>query len=131
MGFEEIDRSSDSAVLVKARTLEELFFQAGLAMYAIMDAQILAETCQGELKLAAPDVESLLVSFLSELLIVAELENLAMCSSRLEISQASLHGTLSFAPLSSWRENIKAVTFSEMQIRYSGDEYETVIVFDL
>ena len=131
MGFEEIDHSSDGAVLVKAKTLEDLFFQAGLAMYAVMDAQILAESCQRELKLEATDVESLLVSFLSELLTIAELENLAMCSSQLEISQTSLRGMLSFAPLRSWKGNIKAVTFSEMQIRYSGDGYETVIVFDL
>jgi len=131
MGFEEIDHSSDRAVLVKAKTLEELFFQAGLAMYAIMDARLLAESCKRKLKLDAPDMECLLVSFLSELLTIAELENLAMCASQLKISHSSLRCTISLAPLGSKKENIKAVTFSEMQIRYAGDDYETVIVFDL
>ena len=131
MGFEEIDHISDRAVRVTAPTVVELFQQAALAMYTIMDVQFSDVGSRRTFTLNAIDAESLLVNFLSELLSIAELENLAVRSIKLVFTDLHLQVEGMFFPILKKVENIKAVTYAEMNIKHTDRGYETVIVFDL
>ena len=131
MGFQEIDHFSDRAVLVTAPNVEELFQQAAQAMYTIMDVDCSDEAFRRTFSLEAIDTESLLVSFLSELLSVAELENLAAQSVKFAFSNLHLAVEVVLSPILKKVENIKAVTYADMNIKQTDEGYETVIVFDL
>src|SRR5512134_2450932 len=78
MGFEEISHTADWSVRVWAPDLPSLFAEAARAMNALAGVQLagaprLVQTFEAE----APDAESLLVAFLSELVYYQEQENLA------------------------------------------------------
>jgi SHS2 domain-containing protein len=78
MGFEEISHTADWSVRVWAQDLPSLFAESARAMNS------LAGTVTGQsplvkrtFKSEGPDIESLLVAFLSELVYYQEQENLA------------------------------------------------------
>ncbi len=78
MGFEEISHTADWSARVWAEDLPSLFVEAARAMNSLSGTVIgtgprVTRTFEAE----GPDVESLLVAFLSELVYYQEQENLA------------------------------------------------------
>jgi SHS2 domain-containing protein len=66
--FEEIEHTADRALRVRGATLDELFANAGRGMVALTGAEADPNrSVLHEVDLEAPDVESLLVDGLSEL----------------------------------------------------------------
>ncbi|HBF41206.1 MAG TPA: protein archease [Anaerolineaceae bacterium] len=131
MPFEELDHIGESAFRVSAGTLEELFQQAANAMYFTMQVKVFGSAKHQNLSLRGPDSESLLVMFLNELLILAESENLASYASTIRFDDHWLQADLALSPITHKVENIKAVTFSQMNITRNESGFETIIVFDL
>ena len=153
MGFEEISHTADWSVRVWADDLPSLFAEAARAMNALSGTRIgkdprLTRTFVCE----APDEESLLVAFLSELVYYQEQENLAFDEFRLEVKTPAL--PLSFAsgtivssgvvskgktlrvemdgaPVESVDKAIKAVTYHNLIIAKTSEGFETTIVFDV
>ena len=131
MGFHEIEHLSDRAILVNSSSLETLFEDAAAGMYAIMDVQCEGETIEREISVSGVDTESLLVGFLSEALSTAEIERLAIKKAQVILSEDCCRARVTLAPISHMNENIKAVTYSQMQITRKDGRYETIVVFDL
>ncbi len=132
-GYQEIVHTADWALRVWAASLPELFRQAALGMYFLLEA---APTGDGErhtliLTLTAVDAESLLVSFLSELLYICENDNLAFDQFEIAITHGELEAKLTGGRLESMRPEIKAVTYHDLNILKSQAGYETTIVFDV
>jgi len=110
MGFEEISHTADWAVRVWAQDLPTLFAESARAMNA------LAGTVTGQsprLKRAfrseGPDVESLLVAFLSELVYYQEQENLAFDTFDVRMSDQQISVTMEGSLITSVDKAIKAV----------------------
>jgi SHS2 domain-containing protein len=91
---------------------------------------------QRTISVSADDSESLLVSFLSELVFFAEHDQLAFDDFEVSISKgidqaylltASIHG----APILSSDKVIKAVTYHGLQIQKTARGLEVEIVFDV
>ena len=86
-------------------------------------------------KSAAPDPESLLVAFLSELVYAAEQERLTFSSFHGDTFEGSegweLKVEMDGAPLASINKTIKAVTYHNLQVRQTARGYEVEIVFDV
>jgi len=130
-GFQEVEHTADVSLVVIGFTLEELFIHAARGMYFAMGAT----TDKGSenlitLDLREPDHESLLVSFLSELLYLAE-KRLMARDLHLDISGLRLTGTLVMVPLQNMRTEIKAVTYNNLRIHRYDRNYRTQLVFDI
>ncbi len=141
MPFEEIAHTADWSLRVWAEDAPGLFADAARGMYALAGARPVRspETGQGSnasgaprsLRLSAPDLESLLVAFLSELVYAMEQEHLVFENFRLEIEDHSLKVEMDGAPFESLNKVIKAVTYHNLHIRQTARGYETEIVFDV
>lgn len=143
MGFEEIAHTADWSVRVWAQDLSSLFTEAARAMNSLAGTVIAEDRrVKRTFESQAPDAESLLVAFLSELVYFQEQENLAFDSFDVEIKSAALTGEavpkdqklnmeMEGAQIASLDKAIKAVTYHNLKIEETNEGFETTIVFDV
>lgn len=79
----------------------------------------------------APDAESLLIGFLSELIYYQEQENLAFDAFELKVKGERLEAEMQGGQIISVDKAIKAATYHNLTIRKTNDGFETTIVFDV
>jgi SHS2 domain-containing protein len=132
MGFEEISHTADWSARVWAHDLPSLFIEAARAMNSLSGTVIgagprVARTFASK----GPDVESLLVAFLSELVYYQEQENLAFDVFDLRVAGQWLKVEMEGAPIASVEKAIKAVTYHNLRIQRTTEGFETTIVFDV
>jgi SHS2 domain-containing protein len=131
-GFEELAHTADWAIRVWAGSLQDLFIEAALGMNVLSDAQpIQAQRIQRTFSAEAPDHESLLVLFLSELVYAAEQEKLVFNRFSLKITGTKLSVGMSGLPIRSISKSIKAVTYHNLQITKTAAGYQVEIIFDV
>lgn len=137
MPFTEIPHTADWALHVWATDLPTLFREAAHGMNTLAGA-VLAASPRREVpfETSAPDAESLLVAFLSELVYYAEQEHTGFTDFDLDIEQDPdgtywLRATLRGARLTELNKAIKAVTYHGLEICTTQQGYETTIVFDV
>jgi SHS2 domain-containing protein len=153
MGFEEISHTADWSVRVWAQDLPSLFAEAARAMNSLSGTVMgSGPRLKRTFESVAPDSESLLVAFLSELVYYQEQENLAFDEFKIEVRKpvlplSSTSGTLvsstaiskgeklkvemEGAQIVSVDKAIKAVTYHNLQIKETNEGFETTIVFDV
>lgn len=132
MGFEEISHTADWSVRVWAEDLPSLFVEAARAMNALSgtatgNGRPARQTFEAE----APDAESLLVAFLSELVYFQEQENVAFETFEIKIRSEKLEVQMEGAQIESVDKAIKAVTYHNLKIQETPEGFETTIVFDV
>jgi SHS2 domain-containing protein len=132
MGFEEISHTADWSVRVWAEDLPSLFAQSAQAMNALAGTRV----AQGPrlkriFETEGPDAESLLVSFLSELVYYQEQENLAFDTFDLTIGDQALKAGMEGGQIESVDKAIKAVTYHNLKITETDRGLEATIVFDV
>ena len=131
-GYQEIAHTADWELHVWAPDMPALLEQAARGIYALMGARLQPGSRQSRrLEIYYQDKESLLVSFLAELLLLCELENLGFDVFDLQIEGERLSANLSGAPVESIAKEIKAVTYHNLAIRETAPGLETNIVFDV
>ncbi|MFQ6000257.1 MAG: bifunctional riboflavin kinase/FAD synthetase [Anaerolineae bacterium] len=131
--YEEVEHTADAAIRAFGRDLPELFANAAYGMFDLLaDMKKLRPTIEREVSLAAPDLETLLVDWLGELLYLREVHGEVY--KEFEIStlsptelRAVIRGGKRFVP----RMNIKAVTYHDLKIEKVEEGYVTTIVFDV
>jgi SHS2 domain-containing protein len=131
--FREIDHTADWALEVWAPTLEALFVEAARGMQALASAEPGdGPRVQRQISLQAGDAESLLVSWLQELLYLTEDEGLALDEFRFaSLSAELLEAQVTGAPARHLEKVIKAVTYHNLAIRADERGYSVTIVFDV
>ncbi len=132
MPYEELPHTADWCLRVWAADLAGLFTESAIGMNALAGVR-LAEgpRARRTFETIAPDPESLLVTFLSELVYVAEQERLAFDRFEAKVKSQVLKVEMEGAPIISIDKAIKAVTYHNLQIRQTGRGYEVEIVFDV
>ena len=131
-GFEELPHTADWAVRVWAGSLPELFVEAARAMNTLSGVKPApGPRCQRTIEANAPDLESLLVTFLSELVYLVEHEKLAFDIFNIDIQDTQLKVTMSGSSILSLSKSIKAVTYHNLQICKTEHGFHTEIVFDV
>jgi SHS2 domain-containing protein len=132
MPFEEFPHTADWALRVWAADLPALFSEAARGMNALAGARPVAGTrISRDFESKAPDPESLLVLFLSELVYAAEQEHLVFDTFEIELKGPGLKVSMLGAPMLSLNKSIKAVTYHNLEIRQSESGFEVEIVFDV
>lgn len=133
--FELVHHTADVRLRVTAPTIEELFRDAVHGMYAVMrgepgsGAQPVRRTIRVE---DSPDSTALLVDFLNEVLHRAHVAKEMFT----EVVLTRLDGTSVTAELTgvapaAFEEDVKAVTYHEADVRRDGEQWGTMLVFDL
>jgi SHS2 domain-containing protein len=137
MPFEELPHTADRCLCVWAKDLTLLFEDSARGMNELAGFK-LADNSQATrtFSTSAGDTESLLVSFLSELVFYSEQEQIAFDHFILSIDlgeaqSCHLSANLRGASILSTEKPIKAVTFHNLQILQTERGYETEIVFDV
>ncbi len=131
--FEEVEHTADIAIRVWGSTLEDLFANAAYGMACqLADVGRVNITLEREVRLQAADVEVLLVEWLGELLYLGERDDAVFVAFDVhEVTPTGLEAIARGGPMEEHHTHIKAVTFSELNIRKTDQGYETVVVFDV
>ena len=131
-GFTEIEHTADWSLHVWAPDLPMLFAQCAQGMYWLMEVGLHAQPREvRSIVLEEADAESLLVSFLSELLYLGESEQLGFDQFEVALDGLRLTARISGAPIALQRKEIKAVTYHNLAIRQEGNLLVVTIVFDV
>ena len=133
MGFEEISHTADWSARVWAEDLPSLFIEAARAMNSLSGTEAgNGPRVKRTFETNAPDAESLLVAFLSELVYYQEQEDLVFDTFELfEVKSDNLKVEMEGAPIASSEKAIKAVTYHNLKIEKTQQGFETTIVFDV
>lgn len=133
-GFREIAHTADLEIMAWGEDLPDLFWQAARGMYYLMGVQLARETEKPSpqtFHVEGIDHESLLVTFLDELLYILEEEQLAFTALRLEITENTLHCQGHGIPVIAQERGIKAVTYHNLKIQSIENRLTVRIVFDV
>lgn len=141
MPYEYLDHQADLGIRGIGATPEEALSQGAQAMLAAMaDVNRVACTHQQTQHCAAPDIASLFVEWLNELLYQREVHGLLFASAQVvRLGQVAegwvLEGTACGEPLDRERHEIytevKAATYSGLNYRREGDRFIVQCVVDL
>jgi SHS2 domain-containing protein len=132
MGFEEIPHTADWSIRVWAQDLPGLLAESARGMYWLAGAELAGGPREKRVyETESPDAESLLVSFLTELVYYAEQDNLGFDDFDIRIKDGRLQAELGGAPFVSLDKAIKAVTWHNLKINKTARGLEVDIVFDV
>jgi len=137
MPFEELSHTADWSLRVWAEDLPHLFMETAKGMNALAGTKLAEKPrIRRTFSTSAMDIESLLVSFLSELVYYAEQDRLAFDHFDLSLKSEDgqpccLSAVLRGAHILALDKPIKAVTYHNLQIQQITKGYEVEIVFDV
>ena len=132
MGFEEVQHTADWSVRVWGSDLPDLFAESARATNALSGLAIgPGPRATRRFRAEGPDVESLLVSFLSELVYLAEQEALGFDTFEVGMPLPPLSLSMQGGPILRLDKAIKAVTWHDLKIVRTERGLETIIVFDV
>jgi len=131
-GFREVEHTADWELAVWGPDLPALLEEAARGMYSLMGLVVSEESRRHRrLELAAADREQLLVSFLDELLFLADSEELAFDAFLLDVQGTRLLAHLEGGFIVERGKEIKAVTYHRLELRDTPHGLETSLVFDV
>lgn len=131
--WQEIDHTADLAVHLWGDDLRDLFATAARAMFSLIVAPGAVQPERtAAIALDAPDVETLLVDWLNELLYLSEAEGVAFTTFEFaHLSLTQLRATARGGPVAEYLDYVKAATFHNLAVTRTSEGYETEIVFDM
>jgi len=130
--FEEISHSADAALRVFGENKVELFVHAVEGMFHLMGLKLEENRERKILQIviSEDDLETLLVSFLTEVLFHVD-KGIGFDRFDIKIIDSKLKGKMIGNKVDSYDIQIKAVTFNELKIKKENLKFETLIVFDV
>ena len=138
--WEEVPHTADWALRVRGDDLRSLFQNAALGMAELIGGEGSADAKPDQRAVTrdAPDLEMLLVDWLTELLVMVEEEGVVFTGIEVgavdgpgEGETARLAARVTALPGGAFTKHIKAVTYHNLAIRRSDQGFETTIVFDV
>jgi SHS2 domain-containing protein len=134
--FEFIDHTADVGIRVEAPTLEDLFGTAGLAFTELVTSvDSLDCRVERQFKLQEDDIETLLVSWLQELLYLLDTEDLVFARFQVKLHDCSLEavawGEVFDPNIHTMKTEIKAVTYHQLEVAKSDQGWQAQVIFDI
>lgn len=136
-GFQFLEHTADIGIAAYGKSLEEVFVNAAKGLFSlIVDTDSIMQHTTREIELEREDVESLLVSFLNELIYIFDTDN--MIFSRFEVltlKDNHLKVKACGEKVDPSRHELKlgpkAATFHKLEIKKLNGTYEAQIFFDI
>lgn len=131
-GRREVEHTADWELEVWGPDMAALLEEAARGMYELMAVDVSDDSRRHhQIEMRADDREQLLVSFLDELLFLADSEELAFDGFLLEVDGTQLLAHLEGGFIVARGKEIKAVTFHSLEIGTSREGLRTNVVFDV
>jgi SHS2 domain-containing protein len=131
-GFHEIEHTSDIALEVWGGSLESLFLETAKGLHTLMGIKTQRRSkAFFHKEINGMDKESLLISFLDDLLFHVEQENCWCHVEHLSLSKMSIAYTGNMLQIQKIQKQVKAATFHGLEIVYKRNCWKTHIVFDV
>ena len=132
--FEELDHTADVGIRAYGTTLDELFANAAAGMFSLItDLETVTPVGEYAVKVAAKDLKSLLLDFLSELLYIHETQKVLLCEFDANVREfavdARVRGERIDRDRHNLKLNVKAVTYHAMEI--DPDKGVAQVIFDI
>jgi len=139
MSYIFLEHPSDVKILVKAKSLKELFLESLRAMFEIISGRDLSSFIDSkhkklrEIEVKSLDREVLLADFLAEALALSEIYNeIYFGCEFIEFDENFLKGLLYALPLDKKVKEIKAVTYHNLKIeKIKENHWEATLLFDI
>jgi len=133
--YEFIEHTADVGVRAYGKTLAQAFEHAAKAMFDIItDSSVVSPVGQYEITLEAPDVEQLLVDWLSKLLFLNGAKNLVFGKFEVTLQGTNLHAQVCGEEYDTKKhkmgEEVKAVTYHMLEVHQTEPIYVQVL-FDI
>ena len=130
--YKILPHPADVKVQAFGRTKEELFLNAMLGMNAVLKAEREVQGAKRKVIIKSPDLNALLVDFLSEVLYLIQTNKEVYDAVKfIKFSDKELEGELSGNKVESFSEDIKAVTYHDLKIKQKNDLFEATVLFDI
>ena len=139
--YEYLDHTADIKFLAYGKTLEEVFENSALAMFnVIIDTEKVSGNIKRAIFLKSPDLESLLVDWLSEILYIFEVDEIVFREFQVENIReeegeysitAQAEGEKYYPESHPFETEIKAVTYNQLEITKTSDGWKAQIVVDI
>ena len=131
--IEEIEHTADWSIRVQAEDLPSLFEIAAKGMFNLIgQPDIEAGAITHPITLQAADTETLLVSWLEELLFILDSEHLMLHTAQVQVaSEVQLLATVTLMPPAELWKEIKAVTYHDLCVEETEAGFEVTLVFDV
>lgn len=132
-GYKILEHPADVRVQAFGNSKEELFLNAMEGMNAVLQPQRKTQNAKRKIKVKSPDINALLVDFLSEVLYLSQVNKEIHNNIKFtKFSDTELTGELIGQKIESFGEDIKAVTYHGLEIKKNKkDLYEVTILFDI
>lgn len=134
--YEVLAHTADTAIIAYGTTLPELFENAAFGMFDLMfEAASIPSEHSRPVAAAGDTVEDLLVGWLGELLVEAEIHDLAFSSFTVDrLEEGGVQGSAQGAPAGALELRgppIKAVTYHDLAVVEVPDGWWARLVFDV
>jgi SHS2 domain-containing protein len=135
--YELLEHTADVAILVRAKSLKELFVNTAVAMFEIIADPVFDKQGQrvtASVSQNAAGREELLVNWLNELLFFSTSQEAVFRDFKIvSLDERSVRAEIFGLPFSSCEIHIeiKAATFHELSISGQGEVWQAMVVFDV
>lgn len=136
-----LDHTADVGFELEAPSLESLFDEARQALLLTMfERPPESREDEGSVRLSAPDLETLLVRWINELVFLVQDEGFVPAGADLRIREDSeegfsLEAHLASAPLDleghGWQGEIKSATYHGLDVIRGGDYWQVRVILDV
>ena len=133
--YELIDHTADVGIKAYGKTISEAFENAAVGMFDIItDNSKIDSVGQYDIQLDAPDLEQLLVDWLSELLFLNSAKNLVFSSFKVSIDEKHLSAQVFGEEYDTSKHKmgveIKAVTYHILEVN-NKEPFYVQVLFDI
>ena len=134
--FRYIDHTADVGILVTAPTLGVLFETAAFALTELItNVDGLKLQVERQIQLEENEIETLLVSWLQELLYLLDTEQLVFGRFKVNVKDCSLDAKVWGEPFNpkihTSKTEIKAVTYHQLEVIESEQGWKAQVIFDI
>ena len=132
-----LNHTADMGIKIRGTSLIDLFESAGYAlMHVMLGDKPLGKTHSMKISVSGDDLADLMVRWLGEILYLFEGEDLVVTSVNIDsLTSSRLEATLETVPhdpeIHEILNEIKAVTYHQIQVTNKGDIWEARVIFDL
>ncbi len=135
MKYKILSHTADLRFEVYGKTIEELFINAAEALADILGGRqkLLSrvKTVTEKIKIQSANTNTLLVDFLNEILARSQINKRVYKVESLKLKDNEIEAEISGASVDKFEEDIKAVTYHEVDIKKEDDLYKTRLVLDI
>jgi len=132
--YEEIEHTADVGIRAYGATLNELFANAAEGMFSLVaDLGAVKPVGEIEVRLAAEDIPTLMLRWLSELLYIHETQRLLLAAFDVQLDGTSLRGRARGEAIDKKRHELKLVIKAVTRHRLTVDPQKGIaeVIFDI